>query len=144
MYSRLAFATAIQVDPDILIVDEVLSVGDVAFQKKSLESFDEIKKSATSGTSVSATYKVFKGDFDQSQTFTDFKVRQTRTLMQHSFNLDERQSRDSLRQFLEPIQIEKWLDPRKSCAACMIPMPISTATRRAAWNIARCFPPAPG
>lgn len=44
MYSRLAFSTAVQVDPDILIVDEVLSVGDIAFQQKCLKTFDEIKK----------------------------------------------------------------------------------------------------
>ena len=45
MYSRLAFATAIQVDPDILIVDEVLAVGDVTFQQKCMETFDDIQKS---------------------------------------------------------------------------------------------------
>lgn len=44
MYSRLAFSTAIQVDPDILIVDEVLAVGDVAFRKKCKKSFIEFKK----------------------------------------------------------------------------------------------------
>lgn len=44
MYTRLAFSTAIQVNPDILLVDEVLSVGDIAFQKKGLDSFHEFKK----------------------------------------------------------------------------------------------------
>ena len=44
MYVRLAFATAIQTDPDVLLVDEVLSVGDESFQKKCGEKIDEIRK----------------------------------------------------------------------------------------------------
>lgn len=44
MYARLAFAVAINIDPDILIVDEILSVGDVGFQQKCMEKFDEFKR----------------------------------------------------------------------------------------------------
>ena len=44
MFARLAFACAINVKPDILIVDEVLSVGDVAFQLKCFKKFEEFKK----------------------------------------------------------------------------------------------------
>lgn len=44
MYVRLAFATAIQTDPDIMLVDEVLSVGDEAFQKKCGQKIDEIRR----------------------------------------------------------------------------------------------------
>jgi lipopolysaccharide transport system ATP-binding protein len=40
MYVRLAFAVAAHLDPDILIVDEVLAVGDVSFQKKCLAKMD--------------------------------------------------------------------------------------------------------
>ena len=44
MFARLAFACAINVDPDILIVDEVLSVGDMAFQFKCFKKFEQFKK----------------------------------------------------------------------------------------------------
>src|SRR5207249_8183404 len=42
MYVRLAFAVAAYLEPEILIVDEVLAVGDVAFQKKCLSRMGEI------------------------------------------------------------------------------------------------------
>jgi teichoic acid transport system ATP-binding protein len=44
MFMRLAFAVAINIDPEILIVDEALAVGDVFFQAKCYRKFDEFKK----------------------------------------------------------------------------------------------------
>jgi lipopolysaccharide transport system ATP-binding protein len=44
MYMRLAFAVAAHLDPDILIVDEVLAVGDAAFQKKCLGKMGDVAK----------------------------------------------------------------------------------------------------
>jgi len=49
MYARLAFSVAINVDPDILIVDEALSVGDARFQQK---CFKKIKSMQESGVTI--------------------------------------------------------------------------------------------
>jgi homopolymeric O-antigen transport system ATP-binding protein len=42
MQVRLAFAVAAHLEPEVLIIDEVLAVGDIAFQKKCLEKMDEV------------------------------------------------------------------------------------------------------
>jgi ABC-type polysaccharide/polyol phosphate transport system ATPase subunit len=44
MYVRLAFSTAIHVQPDILVVDEALAVGDAVFANRCVRKFEEIKK----------------------------------------------------------------------------------------------------
>lgn len=45
MYARLGFAVAINVEPDILVIDEVLSVGDEAFQRKCIERIKQFQRS---------------------------------------------------------------------------------------------------
>lgn len=53
MYMRLAFSVAINVDADILLIDEILAVGDVSFQKKCFEKLKEIKMAGTTIVIVS-------------------------------------------------------------------------------------------
>lgn len=48
MHARLGFAVATAVMPDVLIVDEVLSVGDESFQKKCMEKIQQMKKNGVS------------------------------------------------------------------------------------------------
>ncbi len=53
MYTRLAFAVAINVDADILLVDEILAVGDASFQAKCFHKMQEIKAKGTTIVIVS-------------------------------------------------------------------------------------------
>lgn len=46
MYVRLAFSVAAHLEPDVLLIDEVLSVGDMAFQKKCLEKIGQMRTEA--------------------------------------------------------------------------------------------------
>ena len=67
MFVRLAFALAINVEPEILIVDEALSVGDVFFQAKCYRRMEEIRKSGT--TILMVTHDVFSASYAQRILF---------------------------------------------------------------------------
>ncbi len=54
MYVRLAFAVAAHLDPEVLIVDEVLAVGDLSFQKKCLGKMGEVSRGGRTVLFVSA------------------------------------------------------------------------------------------
>ncbi len=48
MFARLAFAVAIEVNPTLLLIDEILSVGDIGFQSRCFRRIEELKKNGTS------------------------------------------------------------------------------------------------
>jgi len=60
MFARLAFACAINVEPEVLIVDEVLSVGDMAFQEKSITRMKQIRERGTTILFVSHSIHAIK------------------------------------------------------------------------------------
>ena len=60
MYVRLAFAVAAHLDPEILLVDEVLAVGDVAFQKKCLGKMGEVAGSGRTVMFVSHNMRIIR------------------------------------------------------------------------------------
>ncbi len=60
MYMRLAFSVAVFTQPDILLIDEILSVGDTAFQAKCLKKMDEFKKLGVTTIFVSHALETVK------------------------------------------------------------------------------------
>jgi len=60
MYMRLAFSVAVFSQPDILLVDEILAVGDLNFQKKCLDKMEEFKKNGVTIIFVSHSMEKIK------------------------------------------------------------------------------------
>ncbi|HIY66899.1 MAG TPA: ABC transporter ATP-binding protein [Candidatus Agrococcus pullicola] len=65
MYVRLGFSVAIHTRPDILVVDEIFSVGDADFQAKSRQKFHDLKESGTTIMLVSHSVGLMKTFCDQ-------------------------------------------------------------------------------
>jgi ABC-type polysaccharide/polyol phosphate transport system ATPase subunit len=66
MYMRLGFSVAINVDPDILLVDEVLAVGDAAFQEKCMEKFAAFRRAGKTVVIVSHAMGSMRSLCDQA------------------------------------------------------------------------------
>lgn len=76
MYVRLAFAVAINVDPDVLLVDEVLAVGDEAFQRKCNEQLTELRRQGKTIVFVSHGLDVVQNICDRAAWFSHGRLMQ--------------------------------------------------------------------
>jgi lipopolysaccharide transport system ATP-binding protein len=77
MYMRLGFAIAINVEPDILLIDEVLAVGDESFQKKCLAKIEEFKKQGKTMVFVSHALETVRKLCDQALWLEEGDIKST-------------------------------------------------------------------
>ncbi len=75
MYMRLAFSVAINVDADILLIDEILSVGDQHFQEKCFNKMRELKKEGKTMVFVTHSMESVKNLCDRAVWLSDGVVR---------------------------------------------------------------------
>ena len=75
MYMRLAFSVAINVDADILLIDEILSVGDEHFQNKCFEKMKELKRQGKTMVFVTHSMQAVKKLCDRTIWLKDGKIK---------------------------------------------------------------------
>ena len=75
MYMRLGFAIAINVEPDILLIDELLAVGDESFQKKCLAKIEEFKQQGKTMVFVSHSLETVRKLCDQAIWLEQGEIR---------------------------------------------------------------------
>jgi lipopolysaccharide transport system ATP-binding protein len=109
MYMRLAFSTAIATDPDILLVDEVLAVGDEAFQRKCLEKFDEFKRNGKTIVFVSHNMDAVKNLCERAILLNNGKIASigpTEKVVSDYFSLLQKREEEKLREEHQRMQEE--------------------------------------
>jgi lipopolysaccharide transport system ATP-binding protein len=74
MYARLAFSIAVQTDPDIMFVDEVLSVGDATFQEKSFNTFKSFRNQGKTIVFVTHNLNVLPDFCDRVMLLNNGKI----------------------------------------------------------------------
>jgi len=75
MYARLGFAIAVKLDPEILIVDEILSVGDEEFQRRCFDYMHELRKAGTTIVMVSHAMQQIEWMCDRAAWLDHGRVR---------------------------------------------------------------------
>lgn len=81
MYMRLAFSVAINVDADILLIDEILAVGDVAFQAKCFNKLREIKGNGTTIVIVSHSLSQIEQICERSYWIDKGEIRDRKSVV---------------------------------------------------------------
>lgn len=97
MFVRLAFSVAIHVDPDILIIDEALAVGDLEFQLKCMEKFTEFRNAGKTILFVSHDINAVRRFCDRVYWLKDGKVVESGKTMQVTEHYDNFLKKKSLK-----------------------------------------------
>jgi ABC-2 type transport system ATP-binding protein len=74
MYMRLAFSVAINIRADILLIDEILAVGDIAFQKKCFDKLQELKKTGITIVLISHSTQQIIDNCNRAIWIDDHKI----------------------------------------------------------------------
>ena len=121
MYMRLAFAVAINVDADILLIDEILAVGDVVFQKKCFNKLKEIKEKGTTIVIVSHSLGQIEKICDKSYWIDEGKIvcegipkevhKKYLEFMNNSEIYEELEEEENV---LEEVEIKEEIPPQKA------------------------------
>ncbi len=98
MYVRLGFAVAINVDPDVLLVDEILAVGDADFQQKCAEKLDELRSSGKTIVIVSHALESLRNLCDQG------------ALLEHGSLLDVGPPPTVIDRYLDDVHVDRMPD----------------------------------
>ncbi|MCH5266982.1 MAG: ABC transporter ATP-binding protein [Lachnospiraceae bacterium] len=101
MYMRLAFSVAINVEADILLIDEILAVGDVSFQKKCFEKLLELKQSGTTIIMVSHSLDQIQKICDKSIWIESGQVKEnnhSKDVIGHYLKHMERERQERLKE----------------------------------------------
>jgi ABC-2 type transport system ATP-binding protein len=104
MYIRLGFAVAVNVDPDILLVDEVLSVGDEAFQRKCLERVAQFQREGRTILFVTHAADLVR------------KVCERAIVLDHGKMVADATTGEAIRTFRESLQHSGLADPTVEAA----------------------------
>lgn len=109
MYMRLAFSVAINVDADVLLIDEILGVGDVSFQTKCFNKLMEIKEKGTTIVIVSHSLQQIEEICDRSIWIENGIIRESG--IPAEVHEDYRNSMEERRQNRIKIEAEKKVAP---------------------------------
>jgi ABC-2 type transport system ATP-binding protein len=99
MFVRLGFSVAVAADPDVLLVDEVLAVGDFAFQLKCFARMQEIRANGTTIVVVSHNLNVVRGFCDRA------------LVMSHGHKIFDGPTFDAISEFYNVVGSEAMADP---------------------------------
>lgn len=98
MYVRLGFSVAINVDPEVLLVDEVLAVGDEAFQRKCLEMFADLRSQGRTIILVSHSMSAVQNICDRVAWFEHGEIREIG------------ETRDVIERYTGSVQVDREVD----------------------------------